>query len=230
MPMLKSGSNKQACMTYRFYEEQRTGWCAFWEEMDGCSCKIIDWAKNAEIEEPEQWYQSLHLFLFECFSGNEKLLKKAAKSQSFGDFLGQAIENHVNCPYDDMWYVNKGLTQCRFIAELERAAAMEDDMRAVVYLDSKIPELGGRLYCEYTLALTGWKEELMESVSMINKKAFGLEDQVFTRKFHAGQKVVHQFYPNKELEVLGVVDNKLVAKHVNGCLSVIEDVWNVETK
>ena len=227
MPMVRESNTVTGCMTYRFYDKHRTGWKRFWAEMGGCMESTVQWAKDAGIESPEQWYNSLHLFLFNKFDGNEDLLRKAAKSKAFGDFLSQVAENHINCPKEDMWYINMGLTHGHFVADLERAIEFECPHDAVSFLDSKSPELGGCLYDEFILSLTGWVEEVRSAASELNKQAFLLEDQVYTHKFYAGQKVSHFFYPGKELEVLGVVDNKVVAKHNTGCLSVIEDVWNL---
>jgi len=40
---------------YRFDDGHRYGWASFWVEMKGDLDKIMDWAKKAEIEEPEGW-------------------------------------------------------------------------------------------------------------------------------------------------------------------------------
>jgi len=78
---------------YHFPEEHRDGWEKFWESMDGDLDKVLKFAKTTGIECPNEWAESLHIFLFDIFAGNPKLLKKAAK-ENFKGFLGTVAKNY----------------------------------------------------------------------------------------------------------------------------------------
>jgi hypothetical protein len=215
---------------YRFFDTNRNGWKAFWEEMGGDLDKILKWAKDVNIEFPEEWYTGLHQFLFGLSSGDPKLLKQAAKVRTFCEFLAEVAENHIEDPKPCEWYINKGTTPNKFQSMLQRAAEIEVEENAREYINARVPELGSKFYDEYLLSLTGYKEELKVAASRLNKKAYRIEQRYLPTKFKSGAKIRHLLHPEIELTTIGQMkDKSVVAKRNTGALSYIKDVWNLQT-
>jgi len=161
---------------YRFPDEHRGNWKTFWEEMDGDREKILAFAEKSDIECPCEWFESLHWFLFDIFSGDEKLMRKASKG-GFGSFLAQVATNHINSPKEKEWYFLKGVTPENFIRVVETAAEIDDIRHCVAYVNARMKEFGSALYSEFLLSKVVEKKELKSIASELNKKAYALEKQ-----------------------------------------------------
>lgn len=205
----------------------------FWKEMDGDKEKILEFAEKSEIENPEDWYEELHRFLFDFFSGDDRLLKKAAK-KTFGEFLKQLAENHVNNPKEKMWYFKKGLKPKDFIRVMQFAAEMSEPRQAISYINARTPDFGAELYSEYILSKTPGKKEIQSIASDLNKKAYMLEVQA-TKKtafdiFAVGDVVSHSLFPNDEFTVVAVdkENEMLVLEDDKERESYVFDLWNLE--
>lgn len=233
---------------YSFSGEQKHAWSLFWEEMDGDLDKILKFAKDSGIENPEEWFESLHHFLFDVFSGNSKLLKKAAK-KTFQEFLAQIAENHINDPKDKYWYFNKGLTKQKFIRMIEGAAEVVDLRQAISYLNSRVSnDFGSKVYSEYILSKTPQKKEIISIASEMNKKAWEIESSLSGKyvTVNISDKIKHFCFPKEEFTVTGMhrstakikisgetehiepLQTCLIVKDSKGKVGYIFDLWNVE--
>lgn len=252
MPLLRV-SQKHTCLnqkefdSYVFNDEHKADWAEFWESMDGDLEKVLDFAEKAEIENPVDWVNNLHKFLFDFFSGNEKLLKKAGK-KSFKDFLAQVAENHINDPKEKYWYFKKGLKIQDFIRVMEYAACFEKPTEAVRYINARTPDYGAKLYSEWLLSKAINKKELVSVASELNKKAYKLEEEITGKsifdavKTDGTTKISHSRFPNSELTIVGVHKaplkisasgdtedrSYLIIQDEKGKTGYIFDPWNVE--
>lgn len=238
MPLLKTSQthkclNQPPYRKYVFADEHKKDWMTFWKAMDGDRDKILDFAEKSEIQNPKDWYEELHRFLFDFFAGDDKLLKKAAK-KTFGEFLAQVAENHVNAPKDKYWYFGKGLKPKDFIRVIEFAAAMADPSQAISYINARTPEYGAKLYSEYILSKTPGKKEIESIASDLNKKAFLKEKELTGLDtfdiFREGDTVRHLRFANEEFKIV-VADREhemLVLEDSNGREAYVFDPWNLE--
>jgi hypothetical protein len=196
--------------------------------MGGDREKILDWANKMKIEAPEEWYTGLHNFLFSVSSGDAELLKQTAASKSFPTFLAGVAEDHLNSPRETGWYVDKGTTPEKFLSVIQAASEIELEESAREFINARIMGMGSKLYDEYLLALTGWKEEVKEAASSLNKKAYRIERKIFERKYQQGDKLEHALHPGVELIVIGQMkDRSVLALRKTGAISHIRDVWNL---
>lgn len=254
MPLLKVAQS-HSCLNqpvrnfYIFSPTHKAGWLKFWEEMDGDQDKILDFAKKAEIDNPKEWYEELHRFLFDFFAGNDKLLKSAAKKK-FSDFLAQVAENHINDPKDKYWYFGKGLNPNEFIRVMEYAAEFSKPEEAIIYINARTPDYGAELYSEWLLSKTLNKNEFVSLASNLNKKAYLLENEVLGKdhflRIKIGSKISHAKFPGEEFTVKEVKrsvhrvrrNKQIVARLVPGTLQIIVedekgkvghilDPWNI---
>lgn len=237
MPLLKIAQthkclNQPSYRLYTFAEEQKKNWYKFWEEMGGDRDKILDFAKKAEVDNPEDWYEELHRFLFDLFAGDIKLVKKAAKAD-FKGFLAQVAENHVNNPKDKYWYFGKGMKPTDFIRIVQYAAQFEDPVRSISYINARTPEYGVKLYNEWLLSKVINKNELVTIASNMNKEAYKLEAPIAGSVFDrvaVEDKIKHLRFANEEFKVLEINkdDNFLVVEDKDGKEGYVFDYWNVE--
>lgn len=222
---------------YHFPDEHLAGWKAFWEEMDGDTGKILDFAKTAKIECPAEWFESLHRFLFGVFYG-EPLCLKTAAGKTFGDFIGQALKNHKEKPKEKDWYTVRGITQTNFVAMLERASEIKDIRQAVAFVNAKVKDLGFYLYSEYILAKTTGKSKIKSVAADLNKQAYTLECEAIgdtpLRNVKKGTVFTHAADKDNLFMVTEVVENEkqdidmFVVRDQKGHVSFIKDLWNVQ--
>jgi len=221
---------------YHFPDEHRAGWQVFWEEMDGDIDKILEFAKKADIECPNEWYESLHRFLFLTFDGNVKLLKCGADT-SFGTFIQKIRDSHFNNPKNKQWYTVRGITQNNFIAMLERAVDIKDVRQAVAFVNARVKDMGFFLYSEFVLSKTKGKSEIKSVASHLNKKAYKLEMEAMGHSplevLKDGDIIRHSLFPEDEFEISEIVrdENKeiemLVTLDKQGRVAFVTDLWNV---
>jgi hypothetical protein len=224
---------------YHFPEDHREGWSAFWESMDGDTDKVLDFAKKAGIEFPEEWFESLHKFLFDAYAGNPKLLRQSA-DKSFGGFLSDVAKNHQDNPKDKSWYTKRGVTKKQFIAMLERSAEISDPRQSVAYVNARVRDLGFYLYSEYMLSKTKGKSKIKSVASDLNKQAYEIECNVagesLLQNIKEGQPVRHAMYPDEPFLVTEAVQDSsgklkmLVVRGASGNISFIKDLWNVSVE
>jgi hypothetical protein len=237
MPLLKVAQT-HSCFslfpngTYAFAKEQKKGWEDFWKEMDGDIDKLLDWAKKADIENPQDWVESLHLFLFSTFAGDVRLIKKAATS-NFSTFLSKIVEEHVKDPKPNDWYYLKGVNKKKFLHVLEKAALYEKPTDAIKCIDSNMAEFGKKLYSEFLLAKTKYKKEMKSIASEMNKKAYEIEKAVLGKDLldilNTGDKIIHAKHADQELEILDVIpeEEMLIVEDQNGNIGYVLDLWDV---
>lgn len=239
MPLLTAEKHQWTSQPpYNFYHfpmEHLAAWETFWKEMDGDMDKILAFAEKSKVECPKEWFESLHRFLFDTFSGNVKLLKQGADS-SFGTFLGKVTKAHEDNPKEKQWYTVRGITKDKFIAMLERASQIKDVRQAVAFVNSRVKDLGFYLYSEFLLSKTKAKSEIKSVASDLNKQAFDLEVEALGHSpvFNAdvGDTVEHGLFPGEEFTVLEAVRDgdtltMLVASDSAGRVAFITDLWNV---
>jgi hypothetical protein len=233
MPLLKAQKHKlmfdpPPAGIYHFDEIHRIGWSEFWHEMKGDLDKVVDWAKKAEIEEPEAWVNELYKFLFGTYSGNMKLYVRGAKS-NFSTFLAQTAANHINDPKDKWWYINRGITHQKFIGVMERAADISEIRNAIYFVNARIPDLGFKLYDEYLLSQAGHLDDMKRVASGMRKKAYEIEkgicgDAVLPEK---DDMIIHADFPGEEFKVLEMIDDVIVVEDADGKDCYIADPWNI---
>ena len=252
MPLLRV-SQKHTCFelkeynAYKFNDKQKPMWLEFWKEMGGDLDKILEFAEKSEVDNPVEWTNDLHKFLFDFFSGSEKLLKQAAK-KDFSAFLAQVAENHINDPKEKYWYFKKGLKIRDFISVMENASIFDKPKEAVCYINARTPDYGAELYSEWLLSKAINKKDLVSVASDLNKKAYRLEEEITGRtildtvKVDGSTKLKHSRFPNNELTVVGVhkaalkisangdCEDKsyMVIKDEKGKTGYIFDPWNVK--
>jgi len=239
MPFLKLGQrfNKQPPNNlYHFPYEHKEGWMTFWKAMEGDMDKILAWAKKAGVEGPAEWFESLHRFLFDVFSGNPKLLKEAS-GKTFGEFLKQVAKNHTTDPKPKQWYTVRGLTRSGFIGALERAAEISNLRQAIAYVNARVLDMGFYLYSEYLLSKSEGKSKLKSVASDLNKKAYNIECTALGESplasLKKGSTVEHGLFPGEALMVVDIVSDDqdidmVVARDSQGNPAYIEDIWNLK--
>jgi len=212
---------------YQFFPKHMAAWSEFWKNMDGDRERILAWANDVGIQFPKGWYTALYQFLFNHFSGDEKLLRSAAKEEKFHEFIAQVVENHIKEPQDKWWYINKGVTYDKYIRMMEHAAEISDSYHAVAFINARCRNLGDELYNEYLLGVAGKKAEVKLEADKLNRKAYELERGVYESNYEPGDKVCYSLDPEVDLTVVGAVDNGILAARDTGALSYIEDLWNL---
>jgi hypothetical protein len=221
---------------YHFPEEHRQGWEQFWEEMNGDMEKIISFAKTANIEDPNEWYESLHRFLFNAYCGNPKILKSAA-AKSFDAFVKSIAQNHTNNPKPREWYTVRGITVENFISMLERAAEIKDIRQIVGFINARVRDLGFHLYSEFLLSKTKGKSKIKSVASDLNKEAYEIECNAYgaspLEALTVGNTVTHSLFPDEHFMLTDIIrkDDEsihvLVARDSKGKVAFIPDLWNV---
>jgi hypothetical protein len=218
---------------YMFEPTHKAFWKDLWYEFDGDKEKLIEFAKEGGVSNPEDWFEELHRFLFSVYSSDCPNFKTAAKA-SFSTFLKNIVEKHIKDPYDKHWYLAKGVTERGFIKYLERAALLEDDDVAAKFLNSKIPDFGYRLYSEFILMRSNKKKDLKSIASATNKRAYELEKSVgfdLLNGLHIGDKVEHILFPNEVFSVVSFITkdnlNIIAVEDQNGNIGYVFDKWNV---
>lgn len=216
---------------YIFPEEHRKGWMAFWEANNGDIEKILKFAKSADIVHPEEWADSLYVFLFGTFWGNPKLLIQAS-SKGFDSFLVQVAKNHENTPKTKAWYHQHGVTQAQFITAIQAASEIADLNQSISYVNARIPSLGFYLYSEFLLAKTKQKDEIKSVASNMNEEAFQMEcdaiEEYPEALFTKGAKVTHAFYPDTfTVEKFDPTSQVVEAKREDGSTVYFTDGWNL---
>jgi len=220
---------------YHFPEVHKENWESFWESNDGDIDKILDFAKKADIAHPEEWLESLHIFLFDTFSGSTKLLKKASKG-TFGSFITKVIGNHKKEPKDKHWYITRGVTKDSFIGILERASEINAIQHCVSFINARVKDLGFHLYSEYILSQTSEKSKMKSVASGMRKESKEIIAQVtgssILDELEPGSAVSHRLFANEVLEVIGsgsLDDANFVAiVDEDYRVGFVFDHWNLE--
>ena len=191
---------------YHFPEEHKANWEEFWKSNDGDLDKILDFAKKADIANPQEWVESLHIFLFDIFCGNPKLLKKASKA-AFGPFLQKIVDNHKKEPKDRDWYIKRGVTKDSFVGIIERAAEINDIQHCVSFINARIKDLGFHLYSEYILSKTSEKSKMTSIASGFMKQSKDIIKDVTGKSIldevENGTVVTHCLFPGEQFQVIG---------------------------
>ncbi len=242
MPLFKTAQRKSLLEPavddyYVFPEIHKYSWFKFFEAMDADEDKIIAWAEQADIKHPKAWYESLHRFLFDVYSGTPVMLKKAAKSL-FSDFLLEVHGNHAKNPKPDYWYHQQQITSKRFLEVLEEAAAIEGCEQAIRYINARIMNLGFYLYSEYILSKTDFYKQVKHVASQKNKQAYDLESLVLGRApvdIHEGDTFCHAFCAEDKFVADRIVyddpdqasPSVIIARNENNVPFFFTDLWNL---
>lgn len=243
MPMVKTaqrGSHLRPGLDdyYVFPEQHKGNWARFYESMDGDQEKILAWADKAGIEHPKAWFESLHRFLFDIYTGTPAMLKKAAK-ENFGSFLKEVHSNHLKNPKPVTWYRAQGITPQRFIDVMSEAAEIKQIEQAIAYVNARIMNLGYYLYAEYLLSKTDEAKKLRSVASQRNHEAYDLECLTFGKSPLVGIKegdfVTHAFKDGLKLAVERIVwedpdqssISVIVARDKHKTPYIISDIWNL---
>jgi len=239
MPLLtaqKHGLGTQPVYNfYHFPEEHKANWEEFWKSNDGDLDKILEFAKKADIANPNEWVESLHIFLFDTFCGNPKLLKKASKT-AFGPFLQKIVENHKKEPKDKGWYTKRGVTKDSFIGIVERAAEIKDIQHCVSFINARISDLGFYLYSEYILSKTSEKSKIKSVASNLMKRSKEIIENVTGRSIRdevtSGSIVAHCMFPGEHFSVIGSgtfdEDPFIAVVDENSHVGFVFDYWNLD--
>lgn len=218
---------------YMFEPSHKSLWLAVWEEFDGEKEKLLEFAEEGGVSNPEDWVEELHRFLFSVYSSDCPTFKTAAKTD-FASFLKVITEKHIKNPYEKGWYLARGVTERGFIQYLERAALLEDPDLSVKYLNSKIPDFGYKLYSEFLLARSPKKKELKSIASATNKRAYELEKSVgfdLLAGLRVGDRIEHTLFPGEIFSVVAFLKEKdqdvIVVEDQNNKLGYVFDKWNV---
>lgn len=226
---------------YVFPEVHKENWAKFYESMDGDQEKILAWAEKSGIDYPKAWFESLHHFLFDVYTGTPAMLKKAAK-ENFGSFLKEVHSNHSKNPKPERWYHAQGITPRRFIEVMQEAAEIKQPDQAIAYINARVMNLGYYLYSEYILSKTENNKKIKSVASQKNKEAYDLECLTLGKSplcsLQEGKKVAHALCPEEDLTVEKIVwedpDNSslsvVVARNEKKAPFIIVDVWNLTEK
>lgn len=218
---------------YEFPEEHRSLWVRFWDDHEGDLDKVCDFAEKAGIESPKEFYNALHWFLFDSFSGNPEILKKAA-GKDFKSFVAQVLKNHINSPKDKNWYRKHNTTHEKFIAALEGVEETSTHDQSISYINARVHPMGSHLFHEWLLSQTKLRNEIVSVASKMNKRAYLIEkhsgrDPIKGLKY--GSTVGHSLHPNKRYFVLATIkngkDRVVVVRNDLGHRCFIPDVWNI---
>lgn len=226
---------------YVFPEEHKLQWIKFFDSMDADEEKIIDWAEKSDIAHPKAWYESLHKFLFDMYSGNPTMLKKAAK-ESFQSFLKEVRSNHIKNPKPEDWYHHKyQITINRFVDVLKEAAEVKQPEQAIAYINARMMNLGYYLYSEYILSKTKEYKNVKNVASELNRQAYDLECLALGKSpinhIREGDTFTHFFCPNAKFTVEKVVWDDpdctslstIIARNEKKAPVFFIDPWNIRT-
>jgi hypothetical protein len=224
---------------YVFPEVHKGNWMRFFEAMDADEEKILSWAEKSDIKHPKAWYESLHKFLFDVYSGTPKLLKKAAK-ESFQAFLKDVRANHMKNPKPDYWYHHQqGVTLQRFVDVLQEAAELAEPEQAISYINARMMNLGYHLYSEYILSKTDQYKKVKHVASEMNREAYDLECLALGKNplstIEEGDFVYHTV-ANEKFKVERVIWDDpdhtslstIVARNDKNAPVVFTDLWNLK--
>lgn len=253
MPLLKVADryfdDRPSCL-YDFPKEHKETWCEFWKSLDGDHDKIIDFAKKAGVENPVEWAEELHRFLFDVFIGCPELAKKASK-ENFGKFLDTVAKEHEKNPKDKRWYLERGILPDDFAPCLKAAAELEKPSEAINHLNNHIVNFGNDLYSEFLLLKTKQSAELKSLASKLTKDAYDMERKVLGDKhpvsasIKVGATFKHKNFDDTAFECTGTqqqvtfykingtkksigTDYLLVfCKDASGNIHIFDDMWNL---
>lgn len=255
MPLLKIADRfvdeKPRCL-YDFPKAHKELWCEFWRANDGDYDKILNFAKRAGIENPVEWLEELHRFLFDVFCGCDELVKKASKD-GFSGFLNKIADQHEKDPKEKRWYLDRGALPEDFVCWLKEAGKLEKPSEAISFLNNHIVNFGNDLYSEFLLLKTKQSSEIMSLASKMTKDAYDVEMQVLDEAVHpvrahvvVGSLFKHKNFPGLEFECIDVniptSTNRIngtkrviantkypvvTCKDEEGGIHVFDDVWNL---
>jgi hypothetical protein len=226
---------------YVFPEVHKGNWAKFYESMDGDQEKILSWADKSGIEHPKAWFESLHRFLFDIYTGTPAMLKKAAK-ENFGSFLKEIHSNHMKNPKPDRWYHAQGITPRRFMEVMRDAAEIKQTDQAIAFINARVMNLGFYLYSEFILSKTDEGKKLKSVASQKNKEAYDLECLALGKsplcKLREGDIVEHSLCPQEKLAIEKIVwddpDHSslsvVMARNEKKTPFIIVDIWNLTPK
>lgn len=243
MPLLRTaqrGSHLRPARDdyYVFPEQHKGNWARFYESMGGDQEKILSWADKAGIEHPKAWFESLHRFLFDLYSGTAAMLKKAAKD-NFSAFLKDIHTNHTKNPKPVSWYRAQGITPNRFLEVMKEASEIKQIDQAIAYVNARVMNLGYYLYAEYILSKTDEAKSIKSVAAQRNKEAYDLECLALGRSplsaLKEGDNVIHSFANFIELAVEKIIwedpDHSsiatIVARDKNKTPYILSDIWNL---
>lgn len=224
---------------YVFPEEHKPQWFKFFEAMEADEEKILAWAEKADIKHPKAWYESLHKFLFDVYSGTPKMLKKAAK-EDFQAFLKEVHNNHVKNPKPDYWYHNHDVTPRRFMEVLQEAADLANIEQCIAYINARMMNLGFYLYSEYILSKTEHYKKVKHVASELNKQAYDLECLALGTspiyRIKEGDTVGHFLCPKAKFVVEKIAwddpdhtsISTVIARNEKKAPVFISDPWNLQ--
>jgi hypothetical protein len=224
---------------YVFPEVHKAQWMKFFDAMEADEEKIISWAEKSDIEHPKAWYESLHKFLFDVYSGTPKMLKKAAK-ESFQSFLKEVHSNHLKNPKPDYWYNQQQITPQRFVDMIKEAAEIKDIEQAISYINARVMSLGFYLYSEYILSKTDQYSKAKHVASELNKQAYDLECLALGKSpvntLKEGDTVTHFFSKHSKYTVEKVVWDDpdhaslstVIARNEKKAPVFFTDPWNIQ--
>jgi hypothetical protein len=177
MPLLKIADryvdDKPRCL-YDFPRSHKPLWEEFWRALDGDYDKILDFAKKGGVENPVEWLEELHRFLFDVFSGCPELVKKAS-ADAFGKFINKIAEQHIKNPREKHWYLERGVLPDDFIDCLKEASKLETPKETILYLNNQIINFGTDLYSEFLLLKTKQSADIKALASKLTKDAYDIE-------------------------------------------------------
>jgi hypothetical protein len=224
---------------YVFPEAHKPQWFKFFESMEADEDKILDWAEKSDIKHPKAWYESLHKFLFDMYSGTPKMLKKAAK-ESFQSFLKDVHSNHIKNPKPDYWYRDQDVTPKRFIEVLKEASEIKDLEQTIAYINARMMNLGFYLYSEYILSKTEFYKKVKHVASDFNRQAYDLECLALGKSpvsaIKEGDTFTHFLSPKDKFTVENVVwddpdhvsFSTVIARNEKKAPVFFTDPWNIK--
>jgi hypothetical protein len=224
---------------YVFPEVHKPQWFKFFEAMEADEEKILTWAEKSDIKHPKAWYESLHKFLFDIYSGTPKMLKKAAK-ENFQAFLKDVQSNHVKNPKPDYWYHDYDVTPKRFMEVLKEAAELKEPEQSIAYINARMMNLGFYLYSEYILSKTEHYKKVKHIASDLNKQAYDLECLALGKSpisgIKEGDTVTHFLCPKAKFTVEKIVWDDpdhaslstVIARNEQKAPVFFTDPWNIK--